>query len=302
MPKEQSDIKNKPKKSSSQIINVCFTLNNYTLEEELELLCFSLPITYMIFGYEKGKKNTPHLQGYFELNHRMRMETIKKIPGLARAHLESRKGTQKEAIDYCKKDGNFVEWGDPKINMQGHRFDLDETRIAAKNFGMKEVAKWGNAQQIRVAEKYLQYCEEKRNWKPFVKWIYGPTGTGKSKIAHETLPNAYRKSTSNKWWDGYDGHHDVILDDFRPNWMTLTDLLDLLDRYETRIEYKGGTRQFLAKNIIVTCAHHPKDIYKSTGEKIDQLLRRIDEIHYLGPVSDVEGNTDNLDITLDFND
>ena len=29
--------------------------------------------------------------------------------------------------------------------MQGHRFDLDETRIAAKNFGMKEVAKWGNA-------------------------------------------------------------------------------------------------------------------------------------------------------------
>lgn len=295
-------IEKEKKQHCSQIINVCFTLNNYTLEEELELLCFGLPITYMIFGYEKGEKEeTPHLQGYLELNHRMRLDTIKKIPGLARAHLEARRGTQEEAINYCKKDGNFLEWGDPKINMKGHRFDLDEVRVAATNFGMREVVKWGNLQQIRVAEKYLQYCEPRRNWEPEVTWIYGPTGTGKSRIAHERMPNAYRKGTSNKWWDGYDGHEDVIMDDFRGNWMTLTDFLDLTDRYGTSIEYKGGTRQFLAKRIIITSAYHPEEVYHGSDEKMEQLTRRIKEIIYLGPVTEVGGNTERPDPhTLDF--
>lgn len=275
-----------------QLINFCFTLNNYTLEEELDLLCTTLPVTYIVYGYEVGQEGTPHLQGYCELNHKMRLSTIKKLGiGFKRLHIEGRRGKQSEAIKYCKKDGDWIEYGEPKKLIQGQRNDLDEVRQAASKYGMKEVSCWANYQEIKVAEKYLQYNEPKRSWKPYVEWIYGKTGVGKSRYAHETLPNAYTKSDSSKWWDGYDNHHDVILDDFRGDWMKLSELLTLLDRYERRIEFKGGSRQFVAKHIIITSCRKPDEIYTEFGENIAQLLRRIDVVRELGPGTEVGGNT-----------
>ena len=49
--------------------NWCFTLNNYTAEEE-EKLKGELPgVKYIVFQRERGhEKGTPHLQGYLELD------------------------------------------------------------------------------------------------------------------------------------------------------------------------------------------------------------------------------------------
>jgi len=264
----------------------CMTLNNYTNDEEFELLFPELPITYIIIGYETGESGTPHMQMYMEVNHKVRMTTMKRWPGFSRVHFESRKGTQEEAINYCKKDGLWFEIGEKKKKLgRGQRRDLDEVREAANEGGMKEVSSWGNAQQIRVAEKYLTYNEPKRTEKPTVVWLYGKTGCGKSRMAHEMFPDAYTKSDGSKWWDGYDRHENVILDDFRGNWMNFNELLTLLDRYERRVEFKGGSRQFVAKNIVITSCAHPLATYTNVGERIDQLIRRIDIIEQLGEES-----------------
>lgn len=253
----------------------CFTLNNYSDEDEQTIAQWN--VNYVIYGKEIGDSGTSHLQGYLELEKKCRLGGVKKLH--ERMHLEIRKGTQAEAIAYCKKDGNVVEFG-VKSGGQGARTDLDRVRQVALEGGMKTVTAYHSMQQIRVAEKFLTYNEEPRDWKPEVIWLWGTTGTGKSRLARElvNIDDCYIKNDGTKWWDGYDNNEYVILDDFRDSWWSLTEMLSLLDRYEKRIEYKGGLRQFKPKVIIVTCAVAPDSCYLGTGERIEQLMRRIDEV------------------------
>ena len=58
----------------------------------------------------------------------------------------------------------------------------------------------------------------------------------------------------------------------------------LLDRYDCKIQYKGGMRQFTATNNILTSLCHTQDWYPNLGAeegKMDQLMRRIDHITHL---------------------
>jgi len=260
---------------------VCFTINNYTTDDIVGMS--AIEWHYVIVGWECGENGTPHMQGYGELAKVTRWSSIKK--SMPRAHLEGRKGSQKQAIDYSKKEGFYTEHGTPK--KQGARGDLDRVRDDALEGGMRSVTTWGNMQQIRVAEKFLAHNEEARDWQPDVYWLWGATGTGKSRIARELCTNkddVYVKNTATKWWDGYDGHENVIIDDFRPSWWDLTYMLGLLDRYEFRVETKGGHRQFKPKTIIVTSALPPATCYTGTGECVKQLLRRVSLVTEVGGV------------------
>jgi len=261
--------------------NVCFTINNYTTEDILGVC--AVDWAYVVVGWEIGDSGTPHMQGYGELVKVTKWASLKKV--MPRAHLEGRKGSQAQAIEYCKKEGFYTEHGTRK--RQGARKDLDRVREDALEGGMRSVSSWANLQGIRVAEKFLSYNEEPRDWEPAVYWLWGPTGTGKSRIARKLCINeddVYVKNTATKWWDGYDGHESVIIDDFRPSWWDLTYMLGLLDRYEFRVETKGGHRQFRPKVIIVTSAIPPDRCYLGTGECVKQLLRRVSEVSEVGGV------------------
>lgn len=272
--------------------NFVFTINNYDASDITSMK--QMDFCYLIYGFEVGANGTPHIQGYMELNKKTRFTTLKKR--MPRAHIEHRLGTQKQAADYCKKEGKFEELGVMKV--QGRRTDLDNVRQMALDGGMGAVSSVYNAQQIKVAEKFLSYNEPERDFKPLVIWLYGPTGAGKSRMAREIIgtDDVYTKNTGTKWWDGYDGHVGVILDDFRPSWWDLTYMLGLLDRYPFQVEFKGGYRQMRAQTMVVTSALPPHACYVGTGECVQQLLRRIDIVEFVGPaaghdVQEVGGNT-----------
>nr|DAV82814.1 MAG TPA: Rep protein [Cressdnaviricota sp.] len=255
----------------------CFTLNNYTDDEVAHLN--EIDCTFLVYGFEIGEiENTPHLQGYIEFPKKHKLTAVKSLLG-NRYHLEFRKGTQEQAVLYCEKDGNVVRRGIPTVTKRGKRSDIDNARTAANVGGMKLVTKTTQSvQAMRVAERYLEYNEKPRDYKPHVTWIWGPSGSGKSMLARQLCENAYTKSEGTKWWPGYDGHENVIIDDFRENWWSFTEMLSLLDRYEKRIEYKGGNRQFLGRNIVVTSIRSPENVYMVADEPVVQLLRRIDVI------------------------
>jgi len=253
--------------------NWSFTLNNYK-EEELVIIK-QLKYTYIIIGDEKGENETPHLQGYIEFMDNHTLSSIKK--SMPRAHLEISKGNGEQNKIYCSKERVLFE--DGKIKQQGKRNDIARIRDLVSDGGnMRSVVQVATSvQSVRMAELYLTYSEQQRNWKPLVKWYYGATGTGKSHAAYEESPDPFTCGETAKWFQGYDGHENVIIDDFRKDFIKFHELLKLLDKYPYLVEYKGGSRQFLAKQIIITSPYHPKDVYDNR-EDIDQLLRRIDEI------------------------
>jgi len=114
---------------------------------------------------------------------------------------------------------------------------------------------------------------------PTVHWWFGPTGTGKSKRGFESFPEAYVKMTGNKWWDGYTGQKEVILDDYRPMMCPFNELLKLLDRYPMRVEAKGSSMEMSATTFLITTCARPEVLWASkTEENIAQLLRRITSI------------------------
>lgn len=271
----------------------CFTWNNP--HERYEDLLRDLPYRYMIYGRETGESGTFHLQGYCSLTKPVRFSTLAtQFPW----HIERAVGTTTQNKIYCSKQNDFVELGNDN---QGHRTDLDAVRFAASEDGMRSVTSIFNAQQIRVAERFLSYNEESRDFKPEIWWLWGETGIGKSRFARDIthLHDTFTKNTATKWWCGYDAHEAVIIDDFRPSWWDFDYMLNLLDRYPFAVEFKGGQRQMLAKKMVITCIHPPGVLCRdaewrtidTVEEKERQLLRRLDHVIHVTDDTEVTGNT-----------
>lgn len=106
----------------------CFTLNNYTDEnqEELRRIGLDESITqYLVFGREVGESGTPHLQGFVVFKVDVRPPRVKRLLGDERVHIEQAKGRNDQAAAYCKKDEDYEEFG--RIpGGQGKRSDLDD--------------------------------------------------------------------------------------------------------------------------------------------------------------------------------
>ena len=119
----------------------------------------------------------------------------------------------------------------------------------------------------------------RRDFVPEVFWFYGPTGTGKSREAAAQAPEAFYKMGGNKWWDGYDNHEAVIIDDYRRDLCTFSELLRMLDRYPYRLEVKGGSCEFVARRIYITTPKSPEGTWEGrSDEDIAQLTRRITRV------------------------
>uniref|UniRef100_UPI00404779B6 hypothetical protein n=1 Tax=Flavobacterium sp. TaxID=239 RepID=UPI00404779B6 len=266
----------------SKVRAYLLTINNYTEEEHNSFAEYynTKNVVYLIHCKEIAPTTgTPHMHIYIYHENPVSFNPLKKL--YPRANIVTCKGTPLQNRTYCIKDGDYVEYG--ILPEQGKRTDIDHIRDVLEDTPrMKEVVLVARSyQSIKVAQEYLKYHEEKRNWKPVVKWFYGETGTGKTREAYEQSIDPYPCMSTGKWFEGYDAHEHVIIDDMRRNFMTFNELLKFLDRYAFRVETKGGSRQMLAKQIIITSAFHPADLFK-TREDIKQLLRRIDEIRQFG--------------------
>nr|WAE42349.1 MAG: replication associated protein [Cressdnaviricota sp.] len=250
------------------------TINNYSEAEHEKALDYECD--YSIVAQEVGEEeNVPHIHMYYEFKAGVRFSTLKKA--FPRADIEPRKGSAKQAITYCKKQGEYIEKG--KAKEQGKRTDLEEvSEMVMEKKTLREICSEHPTTFIkyhRGIEKAMYTMLEKRTEKPTIIWIYGKTGVGKTYMVHDIhgAENIYLKN-STKWWDGYYQQEAILLDDFEPSQWKLQDLLRLLQERQYTAEVKGGMVEVNSPYIYITAQHKPS-YYWNIREDLEQIERRI---------------------------
>lgn len=271
----------------------CFTLNNYSEEEYNHAVEISeLQSKYWIIGKEIGDSGTPHLQGYISLRRRRNLGGLRDLYS-SRYHFEAARGTARQNREYCSKSGSFREGGDipssgkpkPKSRDELAREFVSSYRTG--NSGLAEFASsnpgtfyYSGYNLLRNTQLIIQPIHRPNIQ---VKWIWGDPGTGKSRTAHEELPEAYLKEPRTKWWNGYMHEKSVIIDDFGPCGIDLNHLLRWFDRYKCLVETKGGMISLHADTFIVTSNFEPSDCFKDKDgiphPQMEALYRRIEIIN-----------------------
>ncbi len=239
-------------------------------------------LDYLILGKEKGEDGTKHLQGYCVFKNRVRLSGVKKI--WPRAHLEIRKGTPKEAMDYCKKEGTWREWGViPVTQGQREKADWDVYYNAAKEGRIEDIPRSYLVRYYAAFKRIKQDnpivpedLKEKKNY-----WVLAPSQYGKSKYARDRWPDHFDKAP-NKWFIGYKDQTTLLLDDFGPHQCQFLGwyMKRWADHYSFPMETKGGGHQIRPKHVVVTSQYSIQQCFPDPLE-CDAIANRFKVIELL---------------------
>lgn len=246
---------------------------------------------YLIYQCEEcPDTGNIHFQGYVEFPRTIRLNAVKKLFDNEALHLEVRRGTQDEAIAYCKKLDSKIagpwEFGEKKKG-QGHRTDWDRIKDDITKLNDFDIAN-KYPQMIICHPKGMEILKDKLTPPPpvirEVKNIvyYGEPGTGKSRKAHTENPDAYVLCEGNNgsiWFDGYNGEKTLIIDEFTDTWIPYTLFLRMLDPYKLRLQKKGSSCYANWNKIIITTNVHPNNWYLYKREAMNVITRRLHEIY-----------------------
>jgi len=248
--------------------------------------------TYWVAGAETGESGTPHIQFMLCFTSAKRSSTILKLfPSPVHLEVKSKDSTMKQASDYCKKDGQFVEYG--TLPEDQHVKGL---KVIKDNYAdTLEKAKAGDFDAILPKHQIVHYKtirQIRHDTKPMPAdltwsegnqpntWIHGPTRVGKSWMAREMLkPKFYTKNATNKWWDRYDGEENVLIEDIDPSHGYQGHYLKIwADKYAFPVEIKCSGDLIRPKQIVVTSNYSIEEVFPDPSIHLP-LMERFKVIH-----------------------
>lgn len=260
-----------------------------------------------IWAYCVSENGLHHVHMVLEDKVSMRFAAIKKsyAPG---AHLEPTKGTKAQAEDYIYKRYPFEEKGEKIIHIvrSGEIVGAPSTvgvmdRIAEAlqngarpsdifdaNFKNRRYAKEITAAYFALRIKETPIVREVK-----VHWIFGETGTGKTRTildlhkqfgAEEVFLVA--DHNINGAFDTYEGQKVLFLDDIKGDFPYRT-LLQVTDCYRSMVHARFTDVPTLWKHVYITSTCSIEMIHLTMVKNprqqlcsLDQLLRRMDDITY----------------------
>jgi len=276
----------------------------YNREKFKEILSGMKSVVYWCMSDEIGnEKGTPHTHIFIYGSSAIRFSTLQN--NFPKCDLQMQRGTCLQNRNYVFKEGEkwgndekadtsfpetHEEHGDLPVERQGARNDLEDLFDMIKggmsNFDiitqepryMTMVDKIERTRQILREEKYKDIF---RNVE--VHYVYGDTGTGKSRDIFERYgySNVYKISDYDHPFDDYQGQDVIVFEEFRSS-LKVSLMLQYIDGYPLRLPCRYFnkvacfTKVYFATNIslqeqYVKCQiDHPKT-WKA-------FLRRINDV------------------------
>jgi len=228
---------------------------------------------------EIGESGYRHWQLVAYFPRKVRLAKVKEVFG-ATAHAEVTRSDA--ALQYVWKDDTAI----PDTRFEYGRLPMK--RAIPKDWdNIWDHAKTGQIEAIPADVRIRTYSTLKRICKdyqnaPFrpetsCQVFWGPTGTGKS---HRMFTESYLdghvpyvKSSTTKWWDGYQGQVRVIMDEFRGQ-IAVEHMLKWLDQYPCYVEEKGGQLALFATKFWICSNLHPDEWYPDIDVVTRDALKR----------------------------
>lgn len=202
---------------------------------------------------------------------------------LAPAHVEIAAAVHK-SIEYCKKEGNWIEEGEPPIAQEDKGAKEKERwrdiRKLAEEGRLSEIPDDVFCRMLRQLEYVHNFTLRQRQLHDVTTpglWLWGAPNTGKSRFARSIAdPEDTYVKLQNKWWDNYKAQRVVIIDDVHPTLAKVltTHLKHWLDRYPFPVEFKGGVITVRPELMVITSNYHPRQCFE--GVDFLAIMRRID--------------------------
>lgn len=280
----------------------CFTLNNYTedeekkLKEEVERMA-----KYAVWGHEEGEEHTPHLQGFVVWKNKRKTTTLKHLN--ERIHWENTCGESSQAAAYCKKDGKDIyEFGKcpvtlkdvQKMGGEANKKKWSEARRLAKEGKLDDIddaifmRNLPNIMKIRDMNRKdpsMQELDDK-GLKDHFLWLWGETGTGKSHQARE-IANKIEEGVEpylkelNKWWDDYAFQRVTIIEEASPK--ACEHLGNFFkrwaDKWSFHAEVKKSSLPSIRPEYIIVTSNYSMEECFPESQDYEPLKRRFTEIH-----------------------
>lgn len=297
-------------KKELQLRRVFLTWNNWQEDFETKEKAYDyfkdLPhIKAFILGFEVGDQGTQHIQAVIQFNSAKRFSTLRKY--FKNNHIERIHDFNK-AIDYCKKENDYLEYGE--MTTQGQRKDIElfTEAIIEGYSNMELLAEFpsqtqrylNNIDKIRQMILAEHYSKELR---PDLKVIFisGTVGVGKTRYIYDTydILDIYRVSDYTNPFDNYQGQKILVLDEYN-NQLNIQLLLNILDIYPMLLPARYNDKWACYEKVYIISNYQYNQLFDMYNDEIRKAIRR--RIHLIVPYITIDNVSEVYDELDDFNE
>lgn len=265
-----------------------------------------IKVTYLAYGNETcPTTGKPHMQGFaYNATAQRASWWNKKMNPKEWKDDESKyvkwgrcNGNLLQNETYCSKQGSLIEFGQKPMG-NGQKRSLAELCDVVADAAENSIPLCEIVTQPEARATYVQYHNGidkiyrhtvnaklrkiDRTFAPEVIYVFGPTGTGKSRYVHEKELELYKIPVSDKykWKDGYYGQEAVLYDNVTPDNINPTDLLIEIDRYGgVQVPVKGGFSLWRPKRIYFTSVYSIEHFANAAKFSIPgEFIRRVTQV------------------------